>query len=196
LGNFYTIDDVLNRGFHPLALRLLFLTAHYQSEMNFTLVNLAGSQKSYEKLLKQFAELGQEKSGDHEVSNSYDKTIEYKKQFFEAIANNLNTPQAVSVMWSLLKDEGVLPSDKKLALIEFDEILGLKLIDAEEILNDMAENRLVEENDLPAEIQELVVERAEARKNKDFKESDRIRDILLEKGYQVKDSADGQEIKK
>lgn len=157
LGNFYTIDDVLERGFHPMALRLLFLTAHYRSEMNFTWENLEGAQKSYEKLLRLLVQIetnGSEVSSadgtarNQQLAHKMPKqTDEQQKAFSEnqasalayhffahLIRRDLNTPQAVANMWLLLKDSDILPQDKKEILLEYDKILGLGLDRAEEIL--------------------------------------------------------------
>lgn len=194
LGNFFTIDDVLERGYHPLALRLLFLTAHYRSEMNFTWENLAGAQKSYEKLLRQFVEL----SGDGITATNQDSknaAASYKTQFFTAIANDLNTAQAVGVVWSMLKDTAISNLDKRFALLEFDKILGLGLEKAKKILEELGVGR--DQNDeIPEEVRYLLKRREDARKNKDFEESDRVRDLLLKKGYEVLDSIEGQKVKK
>lgn len=192
LGNFFTIDDVLERGYHPLALRLLFLTAHYRSEMNFTWENLAGAQKSYEKLLRQFVEL----SGDGTTATNQDSkntVASYKTQFFTAIANDLNTAQAVGVVWSMLKDTAISNLDKRFALLEFDKILGLGLEKAETILEKISS---VSTN-IPQEVLDLQTQRDTARLiEKDYGKSDALRGALQQKGWKVEDTATGSILKK
>ncbi|MBP7842838.1 cysteine--tRNA ligase [Candidatus Woesebacteria bacterium] len=204
LGNFYTIDDLKERGFKPLALRLLFLTAHYQSEMNFTWDNLAGAQKSYDRLLKQFAELHSsqslersQKASPEERELSKKQAIDYGKQFFDVITNNLNTPQAVSILWAVVKDLTLLPEEKHSLLLEFDKILGLGLKTVDRFDDSQSVAQVSEEFDLPQEISELIEQRIAARKNKNYEESDRLRDLLLEKGYEVTDwGSDKYSVKK
>lgn len=194
LGNFFTIDDVIKRGFHPFALRLLFLTAHYRSEMNFTWDNLAGAQKSYEKLLHQFVNLSDD-SGAKNGFSSDSAANDYAKQFYLSLENDLNTPQAVSVVWSLLKDNEVSNLDKRLLLLEFDKILGLGFETAEAIFDEI-DLYSSKDLDVTEEVSDLLKQRKEARKNKDFSESDRLRDLIAKKGYRVSDSSEGQKIEK
>ncbi len=199
LGNFYTIDDVLKHGFKPLALRLLFLTAHYQSEMNFTWDNLAGAQKSYERLLKQFVDLNssssKEKSQDASEETrelSKKQALEQEKQFFGEIANNLNTAQAVGTLWAVIKDLTILPDDKRALLLQFDKVLGLGLKSFDKFDSSVSADELSQEHELPQEISDLLEQRISARKNKNYAESDRLRDLLLEKGYEVTDWGTGE----
>ncbi|MCB9813589.1 MAG: cysteine--tRNA ligase [Pseudomonadales bacterium] len=163
LNNFFTIDDLLERGFHPLALRLLFLTAHYQSEMNFTWENLAGAQKSYQKLIKTVLELKDLASSTTEVnsqnfnelqpknttkineSNKNNQTEQvnqedyYRIKFFGYLTDNLNTPRAVALMWEMIKSD--LDSQVKLRLLlEFDQIFNLGISKASKIQNEFSKN--------------------------------------------------------
>lgn len=200
LGNFYTIDDVLNRGFHPLALRLLFLTAHYRSEMNFTWENLGGqdgfggAQKAYEKLLHRYMLLAKE--DEKEVSTLDPAALDYARDFFEGISTDLNTAQAVSVMWNLIGDETVDAQSKKTLLLEFDAVLGLGLNQAEEIIAQILKSRSEKTEEVPAEVRQKIEEREAARKNKDFATADKIRDELLNMGWVIEDTAHGFVIRK
>ncbi len=188
LGNFYTIDDVLNKSFLPRALRLLFLTAHYQSELNFTWQSLAGVQKSYLKLLKLVAQLQQKSNQSKDLVISDHK---YYQKFFGYLENNLDTPKAVSVLWQVANDEK-LDDEVKLALLySFDEILQLQLKQAKEVLEGIKGDSEVT---LTTEVKELLKQRQQARIDKDWKKADSLRELLLTKGYRVKDSEDGQEV--
>ena len=109
---------------------------------------------------------------------------EYEEKFLEAINDDLNMPVAMSVVWDVVKNP---VKSKKLQnlLLKFDEVLGLDL-----------KNYQKQENVLPEEIKKLVKERNVARANKNWAESDRIRDVLIEKGYTVKDSKEGTIVEK
>lgn len=188
LGNFFTIDDVLERGFHPMALRLLFLTAHYRSEMNFTWENLEGAQKAYEKLLKAVSML---EENSVLVSQLGESAATHVAAFFESVRNDLNTAQAVSVVWSVIKDSSVEDAEKKTILLEFDKILGLGLSTARETLEEIGKAQVTQIEEIPEEISQKVGQRELARKNKDFATSDKIRNELLKLGWSVEDTSVG-----
>ena len=193
LGNFYTIDDMLGRGFSPRALRLLLLTAHYRSEINFTWENLEGAQKSYEKLIRLFGELGDVATEEAQFSK---QAAEYKERFFAALANDLDTPTAVSLLWKLIKDTSIDNSEKRAVLIAFDAVLQLDLLSAAQQRGSAAELSKSVAEHLPANIQALAAARAAARANKDFAQADKLRDELQVLGYQVFDEIDGQKVEK
>lgn len=187
LGNFFTIDDILKRGFDPMALRLLFLTTHYRSEMNFTWSNLEGAQKTWERLKSKVLELQAAGSAISPQEASSSLVVEYNTRFFAHLENDLHTSEAVAVMWEVLKSEQLPPSEKLGLLYEFDQVLGLGLakLDASESTAELT---------LPTEIQHLVEERAEARTNQNWQRADELRAELNQKGYQVKDTDEGQKV--
>ena len=120
-------------------------------------------------------------NGTEDVEDSV--IAEYKNRFLEAINDDLNMPLAMSVVWDVAKNN---VKSKKFAdlLLDFDQVLGLKL-------NEVSEISKVE---LPKEILEIIESRKIARENKNWAESDRLRDLLNEKGYNVKDTKDGMEV--
>ena len=185
--NFFTIDDIETRGFNPMALRLLFLQSHYRSELNFTWDSLAATQKSWMRLQRLVGELKAE--AEEELSLS-PLAIEYQKHFFEAMADDLDTPTAVADMWKLLKDERLSHNNKYWLLMQFDEVLGLGL--ANLVFKEME----ISLESLPAEIQALVQARAKARAAKDWGKADELRAELSASGYQVLDTTSGQKITK
>lgn len=189
LGNIFTIDDVVEKGYNPAALRLLFLTGHYRSEMNFTWDNLDGSQKAWNKLVRQVIELKENVSHNifgGEVGSDLAK--DYQQRFYEAIGNDLNTSVALATIWELLKDEEVSNRDKLLLIFDFDSVLGLGI---ETVLT-----TVTDEETLPKEVQQLVDEREAARQRKDWAKADELRDQLAKMGYKVTDGFDGQEVTK
>lgn len=183
LGNFYTIDDMLKKGINPRALRLLFLTTHYRSEMNFTWESIAGIQKSYEKLVRQVQQF--KDAATDETSTQLSAQAEsYREQFYAYLSNDLSTSEAIAVVWSLVKSD-VSPTEKLMVLKQFDEILSLDLLSAQtEVIR------------VPDEVQQLLDRRQTARENNDWQLSDELRESILKKGYIVEDVAAGQTVKK
>ena len=112
------------------------------------------------------------------------KIKNYEKRFLDAINDDLNMPVAMSIVWEIVRNPKKSKKLKEL-LLKFDEVLGLDL-----------KKYKKEENILPDDVIKLVNDRNEARLNKNWAESDRIRDILIEKGYTVKDSKEGTIIEK
>ncbi len=198
LGNFYTIDDVLKRGLSPQALRLLFLTTHYRSEMNFLWESVIGMQKTYKRFLEQVVQLHAEHERTVLSAEKLAKISDYRTRFFTALETDLNTPEAVTILWEVVKSN-IPGGDKYDLLIEFDEVLGLGLRNAEAqlaALNKQQNDTVLHESDarLPVEVQELLKKRAAARAEKKYSTSDELRMALLEKGYSVEDTAAGQVI--
>jgi cysteinyl-tRNA synthetase len=196
LGNFLTIDDVLERGFSPRALRLLFLTSHYRSEMNFTWDNLAGSQKAWDRLVREMLKL-KNSIGDIDDPTKYGLSVQaqsYEKRFFQLIEDDLRTAEAVALMWEVLKDEQLADAEKYQLLLSFDQVLGLGLAELTEA--DLAEMDLpaIDPADLPTDARQLFDRRATARQDQDWAQADQLRDQLADLGYQVTDTDGGQKI--
>lgn len=200
LGNFFTIDDVLKRGLSPRALRLLFLTTHYRSEMNFTWENLEGMQKTYQRLLELVVQFKKEADRTVLSEDKLAKIDDYRKRFFASIENDLNTAEAVAIIWEVAKSNIPGP-DKYDLLIEFDVVLGLGLQLAEKQLAELKsvqENNTFSETDerLPAQVKQLLLDRKTAKEQKDWAQADNLRTQLQMMGYSLQDKADGtQEVR-
>lgn len=199
LGNFFTIDDVLERGFDPMALRLLYLMSHYRSEQNFTWKNLEGVQKTWEKLKANILKMSNEVGNLDENFEFSSEAEVFEQRFFEAMENDLKTPEAVAVMWEMLKSD--LSSQEKLELLlDFDEVLGLgfEKILLSEFNNGGESDGAFDENEaeLPQEVRDLLILRQEARENKNWQRSDELRDEILELGYEVVDEKGGVVVKR
>ncbi|OGD67435.1 cysteine--tRNA ligase [Candidatus Campbellbacteria bacterium RIFOXYC2_FULL_35_25] len=179
IGNVVMLKDIKEKGFDPLALRYFFLQAHYRSGQNFTWEALDSAQKGLINLYEQVASLGN-KVGE--------TNKEYKNKFTEKIEDDFNTPQALAVVSELLKSD--LPNENKLAtILDFDKVLGLNLSKAKEKI---PQEISIEE--LSPEIQNLIKERQTARDNKDYQKSDELRASIIDKGYEVKDTPEGQKV--
>lgn len=182
LRNVYTIKDIEDKGISSLAYRYLSYTSHYRNKLNFTWEGLNAAEISLNKLRAIFNE-----HNNSEISTDEKIINEYYTKFLNALNDDLNIPMAMGIVWELVK----LPKSKDIAklLNKFDEVLSLELskknIEKEDI-----------ESDIPEEITDILSKRKLARENKDFKMSDELRDLLLEKGYKVLDTKEGQKIEK
>lgn len=176
LGNLYTVQDLLDKNIDPLALRYLFLQTHYRKEMNFTFESLSAAAQALKRLRASISKL-QISNNKQTLNLESQKAKEYQDQFKSALADDLNTAQALAVVWEVVKDE-VLSDDEKVALmLDFDRVLGLEL----EATSD--ERRAA----VPAEIQALLETRVQLRKAGDYAQADALRDKIIALGYEVSD---------
>ena len=185
LGNTYTLDQLQEKGIEPLAYKLFCYTAHYRTKLNFTFDSAISSQKALNRLRESY--LLHLESEDNNVEK--EKIEEYRKRFMNAVNDDLNMPLAMGIVWEVARNEIKSKQYAKL-LIEFDKILGLDIEHSKDYLEKE------EKIELPEEIKSLVEQRKQTRENKDWAESDRIRDLLKDQGYVVKDTKEGQVIEK
>lgn len=176
LGNFYTLQDVLSRNFNPLAIRYLFLSAHYRTGMNFTWESLTGAQNALNKLYASIE--------PYDEPNNAGGCAQFEKEFLEAINDDIDTPKALAIVWAVIKSHYPSAAKKK-TLLKFDEVLGLNL--------DKIKKEAFE---IPVEIKKLAKEREKARQNKDWKKSDELRKEIEKKGFIIEDTSEGSKIKK
>jgi Cysteinyl-tRNA synthetase len=142
---------------------------------------MASAKKAYERLIEQ---LRLHRDG-HEKTDE-NKLKEYKEEFLEAINDDLNVPMALGVLWKMLK-EPKSPDIYQLAL-DMDKVFGLDFDKLPEVEKT--------ESDIPEEIKEIAEKRLVARKEKNWAESDRLRDELKNHGYSIKDTSSGYELNK
>lgn len=180
LGNCYTLNQLKDMGYEPLAFKLFCLNSNYGKTINFTLDSLKASQSSLNNLRKMVVN---HKNGENKISP--DILDKYKADFLNAINDNLNTPLALGILFSMVKNEEKSRDIYNLA-IDFDRVFGLKLDEEKEENND----------DIPEDIKSLALKRWEAKKNKDWAMADSLRKEILDRGYQILDTKDGYEIKK
>ena len=173
LENTYTVSDVRQKGFDPLALRYLYMQTHYRQEMNFTWEALEAAQKAFSKLREDFSSWEEAKIG----------CAEFEQKFEEAVNDDLNFPKALSIVWEMVKSD-YPDSAKKQSILKFDEVLGLSLA-----------NFKPKKIEIPEEVRKLVEEREALRKEGKFDEADKIREEVEEKGFIVEDSEAGPKIK-
>ena len=179
LGNVYTLSDLKEKGYEPLDFKMLMFTSTYRNQINFTWESLDSSKIALQRLREGYLK---EIDGIDDVSKEEIK--EYEKRFLEAINDDLNMPIAMSVVWDVIKNPKKSRAFRDL-LLKFDEVLGLDL-----------KNYKKQNDKLPEEILDLVSKRDEARNSKNWSESDKIRNLLVEKGYRVQDTKEGTVVKK
>ena len=180
LGNVYLVKDFVKRGYDPIVYKLFSYSCHYRNKLNFTWEGIEAASKSLERLKKGYIV---HLNGKDEVDEDF--INEYEERFHKAINDDLNMPAAMGVVWEVVRQDKKSDKFAKL-LLKFDTVLGLKI--------DEECNKPKEE--LPEEILELIEERKKARENKEWNKSDELRDIIKEKGYEIKDTKDGMEVKK
>lgn len=197
LGNFYTLQDLLDKGFSPAAIRFQLLSSHYRTQLNFTLEGLQGSESAIRRIRDCYQRL---KDADTPASFQ-EKTLdtfhaiieETKGNFFNALANDLNISEALSHLFEFVRKVNSALDKRELtnshirgAVVLFEKI--------DSILDILREDTSASE--IPLEVLQLVEQRKQARASKNWAESDQIRTRIQALGYHVEDTADGQKVTK
>ena len=179
LGNVWTIKDLMDRGFEPLDFKYFCLNTHYSKKLNFTFDALKASAMGYNNLKILVAS---HKNGENAIAK--DVLENYEKQFLDAINDDLNIPLAIGILWTMLKSE---PKSKQVfdLVQKFDKALGLELNGEEK-----------QKEQIPQEIADLAKSRWQARLEKNWAESDRLREEIAKLGYVVRDGKDGYSLEK
>lgn len=177
LNNLYTLEDLNKRGYLPEVYRMFNFSSHYKKPINFTFEAMDSAKVALSRLRDGY---NKNVVGIDEVSKEDIK--EFEDRFLEAINDDLNMPQAMSVIWDVIRYEKKSPKFADL-LLKFDNVLGLNLDKKEDL-------------EIPKEILNILDERKKARESKDWNKSDVLRDKIKELGYIVKDTKEGQVIEK
>ncbi len=180
LGNTYMISDIVSRGFATVVFRYFCLNVHYRQKINFTWAGMESAQVAFSKLCSQLAA--------HKASSATTPQSvldDFTRQFEEAICDDLNVPLAIGVLWTMLKQPK--SNDIYQLALKFDRVFGL---DFDKIKDEKPQI------EIPADVKDILEERLSARKQKNWAESDRLRNLLADMGYLVKDTADGYEVSK
>ena len=176
LGNTYTLSQLEEKGYPPLVFRYFCLNAHYRKKLNFTFEGMDAAKTSYERLL---AALAAHREGGEVIPEQ--KMEEYRRQFREAIDDDLNLPLALGVLWTMVKEPRSGQIWKQ--ALDFDRVFGLSL--------DRAELPQSEKEEAPPEILALCERRWQAKKQKNFALADSLRAEVEAAGYEIADRADG-----
>lgn len=176
LGHVLTVSKLKEQGYNPLAYRYFILNSYYHKQVNFTYELLEQSQTAYLKLLNKISNI------KNEGSIEEDKYNKYNDKFKNYLSDDLNTSNALTLLYDLLKDKDVNGATKIKLIKDFDRVLSLDLLEEKE------ENI---DSDLKSYVEEQIKLRNEAKKSKNFDVADKIRNDLLEKGIELKDTREG-----
>jgi cysteinyl-tRNA synthetase len=176
-GNVRTLSDLTGRGYDPMAFRYFFLQAHYRQQQNFNAEAMDAADTGYRRLVAVAAELRGVEGPGSEAAQA-----PFKQRFRAALADDLNAPRAMAVVWDVARSDTLSPADRRDLLLAFDEVLGLDLAHAKPPAH---------EYESDPRIDGLVAERQAARAGKDFATADRIRDELDAEGIGIVDTPEG-----
>jgi len=176
-GNFITISVLEEEGFEPLDYRYFCLGGHYRSQLIFTKEALEAARAGRRNLNERVLKLKEE-----EEKRTSSQDSQYILNFNKHLANDLNIPRCLSEMWGLLKDKKLSPKEKLSELYRMDSVLGLELSES-----------TPKQETLDPKYMELLQEREEARKSRDYERADEIRDYLFNQGITIKDTPQGTE---
>ena len=173
LGNFYTLSDLMEKGYSAEVVRFFLVTNHYRTKLNLTEDGLQAAHESLQRIRN--AALLMKKS-----PQKGDNIDSFDTKFRQALCDDINTPQAISVIFSLLSETNI-DTQKALRFLEFAEhIFGVRF--------------LPQESQIPPEIQKLAEERHQAKEQKDYEKADTLRDEAFEQGFVIRDTSTGFEI--
>jgi cysteinyl-tRNA synthetase len=177
LGNAYTVTDIVEKGFDPVALRYFYMTGHYRKQINFTWEALESSATALIKLREIYhAAQGDQVERTNLSGEKMEKIEEYLSAFRQALENDLNLPEALAVTWEAAKSN-ISNYDKTDLLTQFDQVLGLDL--------GKSVAQLVDE--VPQQVEKLVEQREAVRKMRNYAEADKIRADIEKLGYRLED---------
>ena len=178
IGNIFTVEEVVRRGFDPLALRYLYLQTHYRQEINFTWSALEAAQIAYKRLIEEVSKFKNPKIG----------CAEYEEKFKDAIDDDLNMAKALSIVWELLKSD-YPDSAKAESIFRMDQVLGLDLEKAREKRKNI---KII----VPDQVKKLIEERKQLRKQGSYIQADHLRNKIKKLGFNIKDTEKGVQVEK
>ncbi len=180
LKNFYTLDDLEKKGINPLSFRYFVLNAHYRSRLNFTWRAVEAAEQGLTALYRETAKLNvQINSVVPSVTPQDLQILTYKDGFYQAINDDLNTSKALAVVWDLIANKAIWPKNKLALLLDFDQVLGLRLKEAIGLAKPLVK------------VTALIKEREKYRINKQFVQADQLRKKIESLGYTVEDTSQG-----
>ena len=183
-GNIVYLSEIVSRGIHPLALRYLFLGAHYRAPSNFSWEALLASETAFLRLRLLADSLPK---GGQAPAN-------YRARMHERFNDDVDVAGALGVMWEMINDKKLAPEDVRAGLIDADRVLGLGLDREDAKAKDASLKRFgkrMSTDELPVDIRAKIKERATARENKDWQRADLVRNNLAKEGYVLEDAETG-----
>ncbi len=173
-GHVLTVSKLKEEGYNPLAFRYFILGTYYHKQVDFTYDALDQASSAYQKLLNRIKQVNEEGTLEEDKYNIYDN------KFKDALANDLGTSNALTLLYDLLKDDSVNGTTKLELIKSWDTVLSLDLLKKEEV-----------DKELESYILSKIEERNEAKRNKNYDLADQIRNELLEKNIILKDTREG-----
>ncbi len=186
-GEFLTLSLLEKKGFNPLSYRYYILNSHYRKQLAFSFDSLKSTENAYYKLKNKVKLLKENEDANSIVSDSVNK---YINEFKKCLEDDLNTANAITVLYDALKAEDLNNTEKLFIVNNFEQVLSLGLLNFDE------ENGSDVHEDEVQFIENMIQKRQEAKKNKDFQLADAIRAELLEKGIALEDTRQGVNWKK
>lgn len=203
LGNIYTLNDLKEKGFTPLDFRYFLMQSSYRKPINFTFDSLKASSIAFNNIKKEYFKISDE-INENKKENEKDITEEELKReseeilakFKKEINDDLNITKALSILWETI-NSSLDSKVKKHILDDMDKVFGfnLKLLYNEYLEEKNKDTKDIKE-EIPEKVSMLLNKRKEARGNKDYRLSDKIRDEIKSMGYEIIDTKDGQELRK
>ncbi|MCX8153549.1 MAG: class I tRNA ligase family protein, partial [Candidatus Bathyarchaeota archaeon] len=187
LGNFYTLRDLLNRGFDPIAIRFLLMSTHYRAQLNFTFEGLNAAHAAVERL-RNFMRRLQDAEGKDSGGKILQLISDAQKRFTEAMDDDLNISVALSALFDFVREVNALLDAELVSRSEAAEVVRF-IQRLDEVLGVIGKVEIKEK--LPKEAEALIKEREEARKAKDWQRADAIRLKLREMGVIIEDTPQG-----
>jgi cysteinyl-tRNA synthetase len=175
--NFVKISDLIDNSIAPISFRYWLLTSHYRTQVNFSFEAVAAAQKALFKLCEDIMNW----PAKGEVNEKY------RLEFEKTITDDLNMPQAIALLWKIVKDPTISDADKKATAINFDKVFGLRLGELSPVPETPTDKP-------PEEIIALSAAREAARLAKDWTKADALRKEIEDRGYRVKDTQDGSTV--
>ncbi len=190
-GNLFTLQDIKEKGFSAMDLRLLFISSHYRSQMDFSWSALQQAHKNLQKINDFILNLQAIANSDTPTASENFFVESYKTKFEEAMDDDLNTPLALSVIYDLITQV-----NKQIDEENFSSVDAKKILNFWKKINHVFGFILAGQAEIPEEIKELIKQREAARAGKDFQKSDDLRALIEKKGFILEDTKDGMKVKK
>jgi cysteinyl-tRNA synthetase len=185
-GNFYTLRDLISKGWRPMAIRYLLLSTHYRNLLNFTFNGLSQAEQTLQRIENFLVDLESVRGGN--VSNLKIKELigEAERSFREGMDDDLNISIALSAIFELIKELNKITKEETISEGDKEQIMNFfKKIDS--VLAILPQRK----KELPEEIMKMIEEREEARRKRDFEKADRIREELRKMGIILEDTKEG-----
>lgn len=189
-GNFFTVQDLVDQGHDPLAIRFVLLSTHYRQQLNFTMDGLEAAKASITRL-RDFKSNVESASGTGDTAAVKDAIDKAVKGFEDGLDNDLNISPSIAAVFDFVRDINSVIADKGLSAPEKESVL-----ETLERFDGVLGVIFVAEAGIDTEIDEMIQKRLQARKNKDFQMADKIRDELLAKGIILEDTPSGTKWKR